>query len=172
MGEECGDIGVELKIWLCPSHSFPIAAPPSGAPARPTCRDVRAKPAFCAGEQEQPGACTVPWDEQARLGHASHPARALVPAGSTRPCSARQGRRDHSGCPGCQTSGAFHVGRGDVIQVASIQGGAFFPSGSTHRSSPSPTQKKTRTQKTLATLLIYSRFLPLSQWATSCRTPE
>lgn len=81
-------------------------------------------------------------------------------------------RRDHSEDSGLQTGGAFHVGRGVVFQVARIQGGAFFPSGSTHCPSPVPTPKRTQTQKTFATLLIYSGFLPLSQWATSCRTPE
>ena len=111
-------------------------------------------------------------DEEARLGQASRPVQALVPAGSAQPWSARGGRRDHSECPGCQTSRALHVGRDEVVQVARIQGGASFPSGSTHRLSPASTQKRTRTQKTFATLLIYSRFLPLSQWATSCRTPE
>lgn len=33
-------------------------------------------------------------------------------------------------------------------------------------------RKGHRHKKTFATLLIYSGFLPLSQWATSCRTPE
>lgn len=38
---------------------------------------------------------------------------------------------------------------------------------------PSPQPRKGhRHKKTFATLLIYSGFLPLSQWATSCRTPE
>lgn len=39
------------------------------------------------------------------------------------------------------------MGRGAVAQVARIQGGAFFPSGSTHRPSPVPTPKRTQTQK-------------------------
>lgn len=103
-----------------------------------------------------------------RRGWCARPTPPWCPRGPPGP----GGRHGHSGCPGCQTSGAFHVGRGDVIQVARIQGGAFFPSGFTYRPCPPSAQKRISTQKTFATLLIYSLFLPLSQWATSCRTPE
>lgn len=37
---------------------------------------------------------------------------------------------------------------------------------------PYPDSERDTHTKTFDTLLIYSRFLPLSQWATSCRTPE
>lgn len=109
------------------------------------------------------------WLRSGRLGPDLHPAHSgyvVCLAG----LSGR--RRDHSEDSGLQTRGAFHVGRGDVFQVARIQSRAFFPSGSTHCPSPVPTPKRTQTQKTFATLLIYSGFLPLSQWSTSCRTPE
>lgn len=179
MNLDCGrgraeKLGVERRIWLCPSHVFPTAVPtpvlPPSPPATASGRTTRVgKP-----DQEQPGARSRPsFPQKRRLGLDTRPpASALVPAGSALRCSAHEGRRDPSGGPGCQTSGAFHVGRGNVTQVARIQGGAFIPSGSTYLPSTPSTQKRIRTQKTFATLLIYSRFLPLSEWATSCRTPE
>lgn len=40
-----------------------------------------------------------------------------------------RGHRDHSGCPGCQTSGDFHLSRRDVIQGQRSKAEPSFPLG-------------------------------------------
>lgn len=149
-------IGTEGKsgsaLPTAPSHDRkPLAH--SGAHRLPRC--LGGAPGLGAfplrGDQGQPGLGSRPSLEGTRRpgwGTRPAPPGALAPAESAQRSFALGGRRGRSEGPGCQTSGAFHVGRDDVVQVARIQGGAFFPSGSTHRPSP-PTQKRTRTQKLL-----------------------
>jgi hypothetical protein len=125
---------------------FPTAASLSCAPARAASHprpvpEVKGKPAAGSPLSNE--------SFQARPGRASRPVRTLVPAGSARPCLGHRSHRDHSGSSGCQTGQAFPVGGGDSVQVAMIQGGAFFPSGSTHRPPTHPRPRKGHAHKKL-----------------------
>lgn len=127
------------------------------------------------GDQEQPGPGARPSLEETRR-----------PGGGTR--LAPPGRWRPQGPP----SRALRSGVAATVPKApAARQAGLFPRGQRRRGSggkdprrsllplrvhpsplPTPDPEKDTHTKTFATLLIYSRFLPLSQWATSCRTPE
>lgn len=108
-------IGGERKIWLCPSHIFPIATSLSSSAARTTCQRVWEK--HCR-EEAPPGAeSRSSFPGSRRLDGGTRQALRVSWCRRVRPALfGLRGHRDHSGCPGCQTNEDCHLGRRDVIQ--------------------------------------------------------
>lgn len=151
-----GGIGTEGKTWPCSRRCAPPAArsPRSpGARGLPSCAP--------SGTIAAPGLRAAGRAAEARLGHASCPAQVCA-GGWPRPFRRPRlpGERSPPRGPGRRRSGGKDPRR------------SLLPLRVHPPPLPTPDPEKDTHTKTFATLLIYSRFLPLSQWATSCRTPE
>lgn len=157
-------IGGERKIWLCPSHSFPIAASLSSAPARTTCQRLGKAQTGAGSRSSFPGTRRLDW-------------------GTRQPCRCAGAAWSARLCLGSEVTATIQDAL--VARLAGIPTWAEEMSlrGKDPRQSllslwihlpplPYPDSERDTHTKTFDTLLIYSRFLPLSQWATSCRTPE
>lgn len=160
---------------LPPSAASPPAlrcAPPAAASGRST---RTGEPHSCAGDQEQLGAGARPsFLGTRRLGRGTRPAPPVRWCPRVRPAlfGARGVAATIQKVLAARQAGLSTWAETMLFRWQGSKAEPSSPPGPPTAPPHPPTQKRTRTQKTFATLLTYSRSLPLSQWATSCRTPE
>lgn len=175
-GRGAEKIGAERKIWLCSRHCAPAR---SGAPHLSRC--LGEAPGLAAHRRARRPGTAGPGDsdlrradEEARPGHASR----LAPRG--RWCPRGPPSRGVRTGVAATFRKALEARRAELSLRAEALRFGWQRSKAEPSSPPGPPTapphpgpRKGHAHKNFChTLLIYSRFLPLSQWATSCRTPE